>query len=387
MEYRRQIEQFLDFLKTNRGLSANTIKAYRSDLEQCLGFLDECGVKRLGDVTLQSLREWMAHESQAHARSSMARKTVAVRNFFAWADEHDCIAYNPAATLMTTKIPQVLPTVLNEVQARRLMDVVDEDSGQKRSDKTDDNGDACPAGPLDERAALRDGAVHNDTGYHTAMASDEGRADANERPMSKRLLVSSKQSAEDKALELRDAAMVELLYATGVRVAELTGLDVDDVAFDTHTIRVTGKGNKQRVVPFGAPASRALESWLSSAGRQVLLKGGGGATGSKAATVESRAAKNSPRSVDALFVGARGGRINQRIVRDVVHRKADEAGIPDIAPHALRHSAATHLLDGGADLREVQEMLGHSSLKTTQRYTHVSIEQLKSRYRQAFPRA
>lgn len=315
MEYRRQIEQFLDFLKTNRGLSANTIKAYRSDLEQCLGFLDECGVKRLGDVTLQSLREWMAHESQAHARSSMARKTVAVRNFFAWADEHDCIAYNPAATLMTTKIPQVLPTVLNEVQARRLMDVVDEDSGQKRSDKTDDNGDACPAGPLDERAALRDGAVHNDTGYHTAMASDEGRADANERPMSKRLLVSSKQSAEDKALELRDAAMVELLYATGVRVAELTGLDVDDVAFDTHTIRVTGKGNKQRVVPFGAPASRALESWLSSAGRQVLLKGGGGATGSKAATVESRAAKNSPRSVDALFVApGEGASINESCV-------------------------------------------------------------------------
>jgi integrase/recombinase XerC len=387
MEYRRQIEQFLDFLKANRGLSDNTIKAYRSDLEQCLGFLDECGVKRLNDVTLQGLREWVARESQAHARSSMARKTVSVRNFFAWADEHDCIASNPAATLMTPKIPQVLPTVLNEAQARRLMDVVDEDSGQKCSDKKDNNGDACSADSLDERAELGDGEVCNDTDYHAAAASDEGQPDANEGAMSKRSPVSSKQSAEDKALQLRDAAMVELLYATGIRVAELTGLDVDDVAFDTHTIRVTGKGNKQRVVPFGVPASRALESWLSSAGRQVLLKEDREATGSKSARVGSRPTNNSSRSADALFVGARGGRIDQRIVRDVVHRKADEAGIPDIAPHALRHSAATHLLDGGADLREVQEMLGHSSLKTTQRYTHVSIEQLKSRYRQAFPRA
>lgn len=386
MEYQRQLEQFLDFLKVNRGLSDNTVKAYRSDLQQCLGFLDECGVKRLDDVTLQGLREWMAVESQAHARSSMARKTVAVRNFFTWANEHDCIASNPAATLMTPKIAQVLPTVLNEVQARRLMDVVDGDSGQQGSGRTDGDDDAYPEHPLGKRASLGD-EIMCDHECHADTASDGYRPNDRQGAMSEYSLASSKQIAKGKALELRDAAMVELLYATGIRVAELTGLDVDDVAFDTHTVRVTGKGNKQRVVPFGVPALHALESWLSDAGRQVLLKEGTEVAGPKTATVESGASQKSPRSVNALFIGARGGRIDQRIVRDVVHRKADEAGIPDIAPHALRHSAATHLLDGGADLREVQEMLGHSSLKTTQSYTHVSIEQLKSRYRQAFPRA
>ncbi|KFI91626.1 tyrosine-type recombinase/integrase, partial [Bifidobacterium stellenboschense] len=167
-------------------------------------------------------------------------------------------------------------------------------------------------------------------------------------------------------LRLRDAAVLELLYATGIRVAELVGLDVADVDFSSRTVRVTGKGNRQRVVPFGLPAQRALLAWLDG-GRPVLLHGDG--------------------SCRALFLGSRGGRLNQRIARDVVHEESRRAGVPDISPHALRHSAATHLLDGGADLREVQEMLGHSSLKTTQRYTHVSIEQLKSRYAQAFPRA
>ncbi|HAH52866.1 MAG TPA: recombinase XerC, partial [Bifidobacterium sp.] len=160
-------------------------------------------------------------------------------------------------------------------------------------------------------------------------------------------------------------AMLELLYATGMRVGELTGLDVGDVAFSNRTAKVTGKGDKQRVIPFGAPAARALERWLED-GRPRLANG---------------------RSGGALFLGARGGRIDQRIVRRTVHEYAHDAGVPDISPHALRHSAATHMLDGGADLREVQEMLGHSSLKTTQRYTHVSIEQLKARYAQAFPRA
>ncbi|WEV73518.1 tyrosine recombinase XerC [Bifidobacterium sp. ESL0798] len=342
MEYRRQINQFLAFLKANRGLSDNTVKAYRSDLLECLGFLADSGVTTLDAVRLEDLRGWMAHESGNHARSSMARKSVAVRNFFAWADEHDIIATNPAATLMTPKIPQTLPTVLNESQAERLMETVD--------------------------------------------------AEVSVKP-------------KDEALDLRDAAMVELLYATGIRVAELTGLDISDVAFDTRTVRVTGKGDKQRVVPFGAPACRALEAWLSDSGRPVLVKAGDQYKSGKIVSKKVKAAKTasvadgasvikgreeSDKSNDskaALFLGARGSRIDQRVVRKVVHEKADEAGVPDIGPHALRHSAATHLLDGGADLREVQEMLGHSSLKTTQRYTHVSIEQLKSRYRQAFPRA
>ena len=163
----------------------------------------------------------------------------------------------------------------------------------------------------------------------------------------------------------RDKAMLETLYATGMRVAELVGLDVADVTFGNRTVKVTGKGDKQRVMPFGAPADKALRDWLEH-GRPVLC---------------------GDMSDDAFFLGSQGGRIGQRMVRKVVHDRARKAGVPDISPHALRHSAATHMLDGGADLREVQEMLGHSSLKTTQRYTHVSIEQLKARYGQAFPRA
>ncbi|WEV53508.1 tyrosine recombinase XerC [Bifidobacterium sp. ESL0704] len=366
MQYQRQIDRFLDFLKANRGLSANTVKAYRTDLLECLDFLDSNGITSLNEIRLEDLRGWMAHESGNHARSSMARKSVAVRNFFAWADEHDIIATNPAATLMTPKIPQTLPTVLNESQAERLMETVDADCG---------NGEELQEQADSERFSADNGEESN-----IGDSSDCRKVRGNP----------SKNRLKDEALALRDAAMIELLYATGIRVAELTGLDIGDVSFDTRTVRVTGKGDKQRVVPFGAPASRALEAWLSDSGRPILLKtrkqsdNSTKPTSKKGSPVHSL---NSSDCTDALFLGARGARIDQRVVRKVVHEKADEAGVPDIGPHALRHSAATHLLDGGADLREVQEMLGHSSLKTTQRYTHVSIEQLKSRYRQAFPRA
>jgi len=165
---------------------------------------------------------------------------------------------------------------------------------------------------------------------------------------------------------LRDVAMLELLYATGIRVGELVGLDVDDVDDDRFVVRVLGKGRKERSVPFGLPAARALDRWLT-AGRPVLRVEGAGA---------------------ALFLGARGKRIDQRAVRTLVHRRiAEVPGAPDISPHGLRHTAATHLLEGGADLRSVQELLGHASLATTQLYTHVTTDRLRRAYRQAHPRA
>ncbi|MBM9460405.1 tyrosine recombinase XerC [Nocardioides sp. zg-536] len=165
---------------------------------------------------------------------------------------------------------------------------------------------------------------------------------------------------------LRDVAMLELLYATGVRVGELCGLDVDDVDRDRNLVRVLGKGRKERTVPFGTPAARALDRWLRE-GRPQLLRPGSG---------------------PALFLGARGGRIDQRAVRTLVHRRiADVPGAPDLGPHGLRHTAATHLLEGGADLRSVQELLGHASLATTQRYTHVTTDRLRRAYQQAHPRA
>lgn len=165
---------------------------------------------------------------------------------------------------------------------------------------------------------------------------------------------------------LRDVAMLELLYATGIRVGELTGLDVDDLDDGRRVVRVLGKGRKERTVPYGAPAALALDRWLAQGRRQLAREGSG----------------------PALFLGARGGRIDQRAVRTLVHRRiAEVPGAPDIGPHGLRHTAATHLLEGGADLRSVQELLGHASLATTQRYTHVTTDRLRRAYRQAHPRA
>jgi integrase/recombinase XerC len=173
-------------------------------------------------------------------------------------------------------------------------------------------------------------------------------------------------AAEGDPIALRDLLVLELLYATGVRVGELCGLDVDDVDFERRVVRVLGKGRKERTVPFGVPADRALKRWLAD-GRGVLMASGAGG---------------------ALFLGARGRRIDQRAVRTMVHvRLADVPGAPDLGPHGLRHTAATHLLEGGADLRTVQELLGHASLATTQIYTHVTTDRLRRAYRQAHPRA
>ncbi len=171
---------------------------------------------------------------------------------------------------------------------------------------------------------------------------------------------------DDDPVHLRNRAALELLYATGIRVGELVGLDVDDVDFSSDVLRVVGKGDKERRVPFGVPARTAVSEWLAR-GRPRLAGSGSG---------------------PALLLGRRGRRADQRQIRAVVHellRHVPDA--PDLGPHGLRHSAATHLLEGGADLRMVQELLGHASLATTQIYTHVSVERLKSSYAQAHPRA
>ncbi|MGA5302917.1 tyrosine recombinase XerC [Nucisporomicrobium flavum] len=164
---------------------------------------------------------------------------------------------------------------------------------------------------------------------------------------------------------VRDRAVLELLYATGVRVSELCGLDIADVDEARRVIRVFGKGAKERAVPYGVPAQRALDDWLAH-GRPKLAHATSG---------------------DALFLGARGGRLQQTVVRRIVRAAALAAGLPHTSPHDLRHSAATHLLDGGADLRAVQDLLGHSSLSSTQIYTHVSTERLRAAFEQAHPRA
>lgn len=174
-------------------------------------------------------------------------------------------------------------------------------------------------------------------------------------------------AAEGDPITLRDHAILELLYGSGIRVSELCGLDVDDLDVSRATARVLGKGSKERVVPYGAPARRAIEAYLTR-GRPALATRGDGST-------------------PAVFLGARGARLGPRSVYDLVARTVGPLVGGAVGPHALRHSAATHLLDGGADLRAVQELLGHASLGTTQVYTHVSSERLAAAYRQAHPRA
>ena len=173
-------------------------------------------------------------------------------------------------------------------------------------------------------------------------------------------------SDQPEPIALRDQAVLELLYATGVRVGELCSLDIDDVDTGRRLLRVLGKGAKERSVPYGLPAARALDAWLVR-GRPHLL---------------------TERSGPAVFLGARGGRLDQRTARTIVHdRLARVEGAPSLGPHGLRHTAATHLLEGGADLRSVQELLGHATLATTQIYTHVTVERLKATYDRSHPRA
>lgn len=179
-------------------------------------------------------------------------------------------------------------------------------------------------------------------------------------------LMETARNVADSGLpaDVRAWAAIELLYATGARVGEIVGADIDDIDVEERTLRVLGKGAKERVVPFGVPAARALRAWLAT--RVLVARDTSGA---------------------ALFLGDRGARWSQRRLRESVHALAERAEVDDVGPHDLRHSAATHLLEGGSDLRSVQEVLGHSTLATTERYTHVSADRLRASFEQAFPRA
>jgi integrase/recombinase XerC len=291
-------------LGLERNRSAHTVRAYLGDLVGFLDHLARLGGRRVSDIDLQRLRGWLAVlRNRGASRATVARRAASLRTFCAWAYGAGLIDHDPGRLLASPKRHRTLPAVLRADEAEQLMTATDPDG-------TDPGG--------------RDPVV------------------------------------------LRDRLVVELLYASGIRVSELVGLDVDDVDRRRRVLRVLGKGSKERTVPYGVPAERALDDWLSH-GRPRLARPGSGA---------------------ALILGVRGRRIDPRTVRTVVHRRA--AGVPggpDVGPHGLRHTAATHLLDGGADLRAVQELLGHGSLATTQIYTHVSIERLRHTYNQAHPRA
>jgi integrase/recombinase XerC len=318
---------FERYLRSERSLSPHTVRAYAGDISSLLEHASRLGVDAPEGLGVTELRGWLAvqHESGA-ARTTLARRGAAARSFTAFAYRRGWLATDPGSRLGTLKTRRALPHVLGQ----------------------------------DEMAAVLAGLDKARRQVETAQAEAAGHpADAADVAP-----VASKRS--EAAVALRDAAVLELFYATGIRVSELCGLDPVHLDHGRRTVRVRGKGDKERTVPVGAPALAAVDRWLAK-GRPALATAASG---------------------PALFLGVRGGRLDPRTARRIVHERLREAGATrDTGPHGIRHSTATHLLEGGADLRSVQEILGHSSPATTQIYTHVSIERLKSSYRQAHPRA
>ena len=300
---RSALAEFCRHLAAERALSRHTVRAYQGDVQSLLEYACRCGVGDPGALDLATLRGWLAGQHQAGAaRATLARRGAAARAFTAYACRRGWLATDPGPQLGTPKARRMLPQVLRREEMNLVLT------------------------ECEERAR------------HESAVGERATA----------------------ALAVRDVAVLELLYATAIRVGELCELDAGGLDRERRTVRVLGKGRKERVVPVGVPAMRALSRW-EEAGRPVLAN---------------------ERSGSALFLGARGGRLDPRTARRIVHELLQDAG-----PHAIRHTAATHLLEGGADLRSVQEILGHASPATTQIYTHVSAESLKAAYRQAHPRA
>ena len=288
------IEAFVQYLNRERSLSDNTIRAYFGDLQSLSNHLTALKIEDISKLNISHLRSWLANQQTKGASRTTLSRRATSIKLFT--------KWAFKEGLLPSDVGANLATPKAHRVLPEILDVKSADLAMKSLE-----------------------TVAEETGELTAI---------------------------------RNLAMVELLYATGARVSELCGLDLKDVDYERQTIRVIGKGNKERVIPVGRPAIAALEKWL---------------------VVRPQLANQS--SGNAIFLGARGKRIDQRQVREVVYKTIE------LGPHALRHSAATHLLEGGADLRTVQEILGHASLTTTQIYTHVSAERLHSAFKQAHPRA
>ncbi len=291
------LARYVDHLRGERNLSPYTVRNYRSDVNEFLGFVKERGIETPDRVDRNTLRAYLAWlERQGRARTSVARKTAEVRSFFRFLVREGVIERNPLLHVTSPKIEKRLPVFL---------------SGREASDLVSAPSDRSP-------------------------------------------------------LAQRDHALLEVLYAAGLRVSEVVGLDLGDLSLDRGEARVRGKGSKERIVLIGAHAVRALETYIKT-GRHRLV---------------------GPRVSPAVFLNGRGGRLSQRSVQTMVKKNALIAGIgKKVTPHTIRHSFATHLLDGGADLRTVQELLGHEKLSTTQLYTHLTQSQSRQVYLASHPRA
>jgi integrase/recombinase XerD len=312
------VRGYLEHLVVERGLARNTVESYRRDLRRYEASLAGRGRARLGDVTPADVAEFLTvlregdAEHQALAVSSAARAVIAVRGLHAFAAAQGLAPTDPAREVPPPAPPRRLPKAITLAEVERLL---------------------AASGP----------------------GPDEPSGDP--RP-------------------LRDRALLEFLYGTGARISEATGLDVDELHLDADpktpldpVVRLAGKGGKQRVVPVGSYAVRALQAYLVRA-RPALAAG-------------SRRVSVSP----AVFLNARGGRLTRQGAWGVLRAAAERARLADVSPHTLRHSFATHMLDGGADIRVVQELLGHASVATTQVYTLITVDRLREVYASSHPRA
>jgi integrase/recombinase XerC len=349
---------FQRHLAAERNTSPHTVRAYLGDVRALLEHATRAGVTSPAGLSITVLRGWLADQHRAGlARTTLARRAAAARTFTAFAHRRGLLATDPGPLLGTARIRRRLPEVPRPDQLAAVLDAT-----AARA--------AAAGGPAARPAAT--GGPHPRA---PAQLDPRGPGDRDPRgpadrepgvPGDREPGVPAELDPRERALLLRDAAIMELLYASGIRVSELCGLDIGDLDGGRRTIRVLGKGGKERTVPVGLPAERATAAW-AQAGRPVLA---------------------TPASDHALFLGARGRRLDPRTARRVVHAQlAAVPAVPDSGPHGLRHAAATHLLEGGADLRSVQEILGHASLASTQIYTHVSVARLHAAFNQAHPRA
>jgi integrase/recombinase XerC len=332
---KQTINNFLEYLRSVKNSSPHTVINYGKDLEQFREYLSPPGLQAPGvtEITHHMIREFVGqlHE-QGLQKSSIARKLAALRSFLKYCVREGMLKENPARLVPTPKLPKRIPMVLSAEEMSRFLDQLAGTHGETPQRGTKTTGRGLPA-----------------TGSSVGLPQ-----------------------LEDTLLLPRDRAILELLYAAGLRVSELTGLNLEDMDQKDQMLRVRGKGNKERIVPFGGKAAEAMQRYWPV--REALLR-----------ECEEHGRRA---SVDAIFLNYRGRRLTQRSVGRIVKKYVRLANINwDLHPHSLRHAFATHLLADGADLRAIQELLGHQSLSTTQKYTHATIQQLMDIYDRSHPHA
>jgi integrase/recombinase XerC len=338
---KQAIESYLEYLVSVKNSSPHTISNYGKDLRQFVAFLTPPGVSlpALSAINHGIIREFVAHlHEQGLEKTSIARKLAALRSFFKYCVREGKLKESPARLVPTPKLPKRIPSILSAEEMNSFLNHLAEMGGSLPTSKNKSKKEWSPA----EALALR-----------------------NEPKL-----------REEGLLLRRDRALLELLYAAGLRVSELTGLDLVDIEQKERVLRVTGKGNKERIVPYGNKAQEALDKYWPLR-EQLLLQTSGGYASSIA----------TPHN-EAVFLNYAGRRLTQRSVGRIVKKYVRLVNMNwDLHPHSMRHAFATHLLADGADLRAIQELLGHQSLSTTQKYTHASIRQLMDIYDKSHPHA